>query len=201
MTQRFLLEGHKGKAICEKCANICSTTYRYRDVPFSDGKGLASGILVGVCDTCNTVLSIPAQSTPKIKRDRNIATQSIEAVLPAPYLDILDLACFSIDPNASTDFRKKLLLFYIHKFALGKFDVENISEPNPLFSLDHDISKRRLSMKVSKSLAEDFTKMVSVSKLSKTDFLKNVVGEIKRQVIDDRNKDVLEELRTIAYLG
>ncbi|MGK5063962.1 hypothetical protein [Janthinobacterium sp. LB3P112] len=201
MTKRFLLVGAKGKAICEKCASVCSTTYRYRDVPFSDGKGLASNILVGVCDVCETVLSIPAQSTPKIRKDRNIATQSIEAILPAPYLDILDLACFSIDPNASTDFRKKLLLFYIHKFSLGEFDVKILSTLSPLFSSEHDTYKRRLSIKVPKNLAEDFAKIVSLSKMSKTNFLKNIVGEIKRQVIDDENENIVEELRTIAYLG
>jgi len=70
--------GEKGKAICDVNGQV-STTFKYRDVPFSDGVGLAKHILVGVCDQCGKTLSIPPQSTPAIKAARNIAEVPIEA--------------------------------------------------------------------------------------------------------------------------
>lgn len=201
MKTRILSEGDKGKAICEQCAAVATTTYRYRDVPFSDGHGHAAGILAGVCDTCDTVLSIPAQSTPAIQRARNVANQSIEANLPAPYLDALDLACFIIDPGATTEFRKKLLSFYLHKFATGYWDINAASAAALAFTVRKDVQKRRLSMKVSKNLADDFSRMVDASKMSKTALLKAMVGEIKRQIVDGEDHSMLGELRTLAYLG
>ena len=33
-----------------------------------DGKGIAKALLVGVCDTCSQVVSLPAQSTPAIQQ-------------------------------------------------------------------------------------------------------------------------------------
>ncbi|WP_408601591.1 hypothetical protein [Pseudomonas sp. PLMAX] len=61
-------EGDKSRAICGHCETVVATTFMCRDVPFSDGKGIAKAILVGVCDTCSQVVSIPAQSTPAIQQ-------------------------------------------------------------------------------------------------------------------------------------
>lgn len=41
-------------------------TYQVRDVPFDVGTGMVPAILVAVCDRCNEVVSIPAQSTPAL---------------------------------------------------------------------------------------------------------------------------------------
>lgn len=63
-------EGDHGTAICGHCEKVVTTTFMRRDVPFSDGKGIAKAILVGVCNTCSQVVSIPSQSTPAIRDAR-----------------------------------------------------------------------------------------------------------------------------------
>jgi len=60
---KLYLEGEKGKALCETDGRVF-TTFRYRDVPFSDGSGVARRVLAGVCDSCGKVVSILPQSTP-----------------------------------------------------------------------------------------------------------------------------------------
>lgn len=60
-------EGDKSKGICENCKGVVETTFKYRDVPFSDDSGVVKNLLANVCDTCDEVVSIPAQETPKIK--------------------------------------------------------------------------------------------------------------------------------------
>jgi len=72
---KLLFEGDQGKALCEHCQQVVTTTYVRRDVPFSDGQGQAKEILVGVCDDCDTVVAIPAQSTPSIKEARKRLTR------------------------------------------------------------------------------------------------------------------------------
>jgi hypothetical protein len=201
MRIQILSDGDKGQAICESCARVVASTYRYRNVPFSDGKGIASNILVGVCDQCETVVAIPAQSTPAIKRDRRVASQSIEAALPAPYVDALDLACFTIDPNSTAEFRKKLLLFYVHKLASGELDMAVLRAREPSFAVKTGTVKRRLSMKVSAYLADEFSRLVSDASMSRTDLLKSLVVEIKRQIVDGEDVSMLGELRTLACLG
>lgn len=65
---KLFLEGDKSKAICDRCAGVVQTTFERRDVPFSNGSGIAKNILVGVCTVCDDVVAIPAQSTPAISR-------------------------------------------------------------------------------------------------------------------------------------
>lgn len=65
--------GDSGKALCE-ADGLVTTTFRIRDVPLSDGSAVVKQILVGVCDQCGKVLSIPPQSVSAIwmvrQRDR-----------------------------------------------------------------------------------------------------------------------------------
>ena len=63
-------EGDHGRALCEHCQQIVTTTYVRRNVPFSDRHGEAKDVLAGVCDVCDTIVAIPAQSTSAIKEAR-----------------------------------------------------------------------------------------------------------------------------------
>lgn len=59
--------GDKSKAICSRCSQMRAITFSERDVPPSSGKGTVRGVIVGVCDVCDDVVSIPHQSVPRIK--------------------------------------------------------------------------------------------------------------------------------------
>ena len=59
--------GDKSKAICENCKSVVPTTFSVRDVHFSDWSAVAESILVAVCDHCDDVVAIPAQSTPSLR--------------------------------------------------------------------------------------------------------------------------------------
>lgn len=61
-------EGDLGKAICSKCG-ITNTTYMLRNIPFNDNRGIVEGLLVGVCNCCNEVISIPPQYVQLIKKE------------------------------------------------------------------------------------------------------------------------------------
>jgi len=63
-----LKSGDKSKAICNDCERLVSTTFQFRDIPFSDTGEVVKNILTGVCDECGRVVSIPHQSTKDIKK-------------------------------------------------------------------------------------------------------------------------------------
>lgn len=63
--------GDKGRGVCYKCTSFVDTTYNLRDVSFSDGSGIVKNILVGVCDCCDSVVALPHQSTPAVKKQLN----------------------------------------------------------------------------------------------------------------------------------
>lgn len=62
--------GDESRAICEGCAKVVATTFVYRDIAFDDGSGVVKDILVAVCDACEAIVAVPAQSTPAIRRVR-----------------------------------------------------------------------------------------------------------------------------------
>lgn len=64
MKKRFV-EGDKSKAICLMCG-VTKTTFQLRDLKVENRPDIKDA-LVGVCDGCGEVLSIPHQTVPQIK--------------------------------------------------------------------------------------------------------------------------------------
>jgi hypothetical protein len=197
--------GEKSRAVCGT-DGLVSTTFAYRDVPFSDGSGVAKQVLVGVCDRCGEVVSIPPQSTPAIGAARDKADVSIEAMLPAMYVDALDLACYRIDPGVSRDFRKRLLMYYVHRYASGKMSPRSIAKiTNNVGVALHkgapSAVRRRLSMKVSPAMSRSVEKLLAATKLTKTELFKSLVVQIEEEIVEPRRPANLEELQALASVA
>lgn len=197
--------GEKGKAVCENCEEVVSTTFAYRDVPLGDGPGKVRDILVALCDKCGSLVAVPPQSTPAIKAARETATKSIEVSLPAPYVEALDLAAFRIDPNASSEFRKRLLAYYIHRCASeedGPVAMPSIIDnTSPNFVVDRAIPRRRLSFKVTPRLDSDIKRIMRISNLNRTDVIKGLVMLIDKDIVRPRKPKHLTELKRLAAVA
>jgi hypothetical protein len=202
-------EGEKGKALCER-DGLSNMTYAYRDVPFSDGTGIAKGILVGVCDRCGEVVAIPPQSTPAIKAARDGATISVEALLPAIYLEILNLASYRIDPSISLvkkDVHKHLITYYLHLLTrsearakrLGKLSIEKSTIPAQ--ALLDQRQKKRLSMKVSRATGDQIRILKQKTNVSTTELLKSVIAEIDRDIVQPEKPAHLKDLRLVLSVA
>lgn len=63
----FYKEGEKSRALCAFCKALRDTTFQRCTVPLSNGKGEVPDVLVGVCDVCENVVSLPQQSAPQVK--------------------------------------------------------------------------------------------------------------------------------------
>lgn len=58
--------GEKSVSICETCKKRVKTTFQVRDLPMTEPVMVIKDLLVGVCDECDTIVSIPYSSTPQI---------------------------------------------------------------------------------------------------------------------------------------
>jgi hypothetical protein len=203
MVMKLFRAGEKSKGICEHCHGVVDATFHYRDVPFSDGNGVVKDILALVCDTCDEVIATPAQSTPAIKAARETAVKSIEVSLPASFLEALDLAAFRIDPDATTEFRKRLLAYYIHRAAENEQPAalltDRIARNRERF--DIDAPKRRLSLKVTPRLNGEIDKIIERSKLTKSDLIKSLVMQIDEDILQPKSPHNMKELRRLAAVA
>ena len=57
----------KETAACHTCEAFMCITYVHRDVPLNDDSGVIKDVLVGICDVCGSVCSLPSTSTPKVQ--------------------------------------------------------------------------------------------------------------------------------------
>ncbi|MHA6160921.1 hypothetical protein [Pseudomonas sichuanensis] len=207
----ILFEGDTGKALCEHCQAVVTTRYLRRDVPFSDGQGVARDILVGVCDRCDTVVALPAQSTPAIREARKEQLKSIEARLPAVYLDILDAALHTVCREAGVHLRKLLLAHYLQQLLqAGQGEglrpaheafLQALEQQRQQRGLPAGSATRRLSMKVNAHMAEDFLALMQQADMSQTELLKAVIARIQADVLEARDPQVIATLQRLARLA
>ncbi|WP_222863965.1 hypothetical protein [Pigmentiphaga aceris] len=202
---KIFQEGDQSRAVCSHCADLVVTTFRRRDVPFSDGSSVAKNILVGVCDVCDTTVSIPAQSTPAISKTRKEATASIEANLPAIYVDVLDYAVHTIDHRASTDFRRVLLSYFLHQAAGDAQLATKLKAMHAKalvrFPEHRGVARRRLSMKVPVRVSEDLQSLATRTELNTTELLKSVVCSIQDDVLTAPKPKLIQALQGLAAIS
>lgn len=206
--------GDKSRAICGDCGKMVATTFGYHDVPFSDGKGVAKNILAATCDVCGAVVAVPAQSTPAIAKAREQAETSIEILLPAPEMDILDAAAFLIDPQATVRFRKTLFTYYLalldhHQelvdsltMGVGAWIAEGKAVRDRARSQNVKIPTRRLSMKVASRTEDRFERVMVKSGLNKTEIARGIVMLVKHDLLEESSGSgksrTMEELKLLA---
>ncbi len=194
--------GDKGKAACEHCRQIVTTTFGYHDVPFESGRGVARQIMAATCDSCGTVVAIPPQSTPAIRDARDLATEPLEVMVPAPFLDALDLAAYRIDPSAGVSLRKPLITYFLRRAAS---DAEVLARLCGYAQTQRKIWKgwrdepvRRISMKVSSRMRDDLDKLARETTLNRTTLIKSIVADITCEIVEPDEPAMLPELRRMA---
>ena len=67
---RFLNAGDRGRAVCRECKAMVEIEYRYRSTFLEKTKVTVPHVLLGVCLRCDSSVSVPAQSTPRLQEAR-----------------------------------------------------------------------------------------------------------------------------------
>lgn len=197
--------GDKSQAICDHCADLVPTTFAYRSVPFDDGSGTVDNILVAVCDQCDTVLAIPPQSTPAIRRARDAANISVEVVLRAPELDILDAAAFEIDQAATSRFRKPMIAYYLLRLQSDADLLEKARRDFPNWRRKRQIiyerietPKRRLSFKITPRTQAMLAELGQKTGWQRTNIVRSIVMLVGQEIIMQTNHRPFTDLRQVA---
>lgn len=200
----FHQAGDKSKAICEDCGSLVPATFAYRDVPFGDGNGVAKDVLAIVCDSCDRVVALPAQSTPAVVRARKAVEIPLEVSLTAPEMDLLDLAAFRIDPQAGTKLRKTLIAYFLRRLSEDSESILRLQQNCLNFkkrrSSAAGIPSRRLSLKLAPRTDDNIRALMQSTGLKKTQLIRGVIGEIQEVLVLPDHPKELGKIREIADL-
>lgn len=194
---RIVKEGDTRQVICHNCGKS-QATYLLRDVNFNDKSGTVKNILAAVCNNCNEVVSIPAQSTPKIKEEYEKIRASLEVRVPAHFLDILNVASQKINPAVDDNFSRALILYYIHALNSGRYEQQDLAK-----LLNGDLAKakasKRISIKITPWQLNELNELMAKQHIEKnTDVIKAVILKIHEDIIQNDKPEKLTELRNVA---
>lgn len=195
---KIVKEGEKRRVVCPDCG-LTQATYRLRDVSFDDGSGTVENVLAGVCDTCDQVVSLPAQSTSSVKDAYEQRKKPLEVRVPAHYIDILRLAALKVDPLVNSGFHSNLMLYYLHGISSGRLLVrKRLKELLDSESKGCPQSKR-LSLKVNQRTMEEVKKLkIAEGFENDGDVFKALVLNINEELLQAEHPAHLQELQTIA---
>lgn len=194
---RIVKEGETRTLLCHNCGKT-SATYRVRDVAFSDKRGTVKNILAAVCDRCDEVAAIPAQSTARIKEAFEQSSSPLEIRVPVHYLDILYVATQKIDTTLSESFNKALILWYLHALTSGRYPQQQLKTLLSSEIADAKAS-RRLSMKITQKQQAELNQLMQQQGMKKTsDVVKAVILKIHQDLVLEQDLSGLPELRNMA---
>ncbi len=190
-------EGDKSKAICSHCKKIVPTTFQVRTAQIKDGDESykVPNVLVGVCDVCESTVSVPQQSFTAVAEVRKKAEkESFDVRLPRHLLDILNNSIAALGVDVSADLRGQLLRLY-----LASCDEKNTSRLKE--NLKSDLLKgsfkrqNRLSMRMTGQLEDHIEKLIKSCKLKKTELVDSLIVDIKADLLDKKDPVRAKELR------
>jgi hypothetical protein len=194
---KIVKEGDSRQVICPECG-LTHATYQLRDVNFNDDSGIVKNILAAVCNHCNTVVSIPKQSTAKVRAEYNKIKTPIDVRLPAHFLDILNIATQKIDASLGDNFNKALVLYYLHALSSNRFSQNDLG-----LLLTSDLAKakasKRFSVKLNEKSINEIKSLMASQKLkNNTEVFKSLILRINEDIVQPKKPKHLAELQNFA---
>jgi hypothetical protein len=197
---RILKEGDRGQAICRDCRKPVSTTYEYRTVHLEQTGVDVPDVLVGACDGCGGVVSIPAQSTPRLKAARDAKEAVINARIPRHLDDVLHLIADRYDAP-SRAFCPALFRYYLRQVArseplarrVGRLAQEDLAKGS---------AEARVSLRLPEALWDEAWEAARQAGVrSRSDLLRGVILAAMEDSTTDRapaRRRALGEIAAVA---
>lgn len=182
------------KAACNSCKSFENVTFKLRDTPFNDGTGIVKNVLVGVCNSCDSIVVLPHQSTPAVKKQLEVQRKTLESRVPAHMVDILNLA--SDELGGGAEFIPSMIKFYIHSLSNRDISPQDIS--NYLHSdLAKGKAQKRISLK-GRHVSEELSLLKEITKINTTtDLIKSIVLKIYDDVLVNKKEKTIKQLKNI----
>ena len=192
---KILSEGDKGLALAPGRGKV-RVVYRYQDLMLDSGT-VVKDVLVGVSEDTGEVLSIPAQSTPRIKLARNSPKEETFSVrIPHELDDLIWLVAAELGANPAKS-GAALIRFYLHE-AIASASFARRLKRLASDDLAMRASRAKLTLRSDLGLLEELSKVEKNLNVSRSDLVRGAVIAAKEDVLEKRPRRRLEQLRAIA---
>jgi hypothetical protein len=192
-------EGDKSKGPCYNCNEIVPTTFRYANYKT---KGLTiPNVMQGFCSRCHNAVSLPHQSSFRIKEYREKTSRKLDFRIPMHNTDIL-LALgntYKVSPKPNLLFR---ILIELYLLRIAKHDAKSFRKKiiNSLKdNLTKGKSKDRLTISCSDTIYSAFKELSEIG--SQTSIAKAIIVMAKHDLLDNKNPTLSDEFKEIAAVN
>lgn len=192
---RIIEEGARGVALAAERGKV-PVVFEYRDLTLDSGV-VVKDILVGVDEETGEVLTIPAQSTPRIKLARQVAKNETFSVrIPLELNDVLWGVSYELGANP-TKFNAALIRFYLHEATDSRTMARRLKKLSTS-DLAVKASKARLTLRSDSDLLNRVKQVEEREGVSRSDLVRGAILAMKEDVFDKPSKGRLAQLRAIA---
>jgi len=192
---KIIEAGERGVALAPERGKV-PIVFAYRDLTLDSGV-VVKDVLVGVAEDTGEVLTIPAQSTPRIKLARQAAKDETFSVrIPFELNDVLWGVSHELGANPMK-FNPALIRFYLHE-ATGSRAMARRLKRLSGSDLAMKSSNTKLSLRSDSELLDRVKQVEEREGVSRSELVRGAVMAMKEDVFDRPKKRRLAQLRAIA---
>jgi hypothetical protein len=192
---KFIVEGTRGVALAPGRGKV-AVVFEYRDLPLDSG-AVVRNVLVGVDEVTGEVLTVPAQSTPRIRLARQaVKDETFSVRIPHELNDVLWGVSAELGANPAK-LGSALIRFYLHEAADRRTVARRLKRLS-LSDLAAKPSKARLTLRSDADLLDRVDQVVVREGVSRSDLVRGAVVAAKEDVFDRPRKGRLAQLKAIA---
>jgi predicted DNA-binding protein len=192
---KIIREGQTGVALVRERGRV-PVVYEYRTLTLDSGV-MVKDVLVGVDRETGEVLTLPAQSTPKVKLAREARKDETFSVrIPTELGDVLWGVSYEFGANP-TKFISALIRFYLNEAAEEPSVAKRFKRLSTT-ELASAASRSRLTVRSGAELLRRLTEVEEREGVSRSELVRGAVVAAKEDVFDRPVKSRLAQLRAIA---
>lgn len=160
-----------------------------------------AGVLMGVCDRCDNIVTIPAQSTPRIREARvPLKEEQLEARIPSHLEDVIYLLARDFAAPVQA-FRPAVLRFYLAELMRDPALAERVR-----LLAESDLAdapaRTRVSLRVPAELLEDARSAARAAGIARdSDLVRGLLLAAKEDVLDRCHPERIARLSGAAQAG
>jgi hypothetical protein len=159
------------------------------------------GALVGVCDQCDSIVAIPAQTSPRLREARvPLKEEQIEARIPTHLEDVLYLLAGEFAAPVQA-FRPAVLRYYLAELMRDPSLAERVRLLAESELADAP-ARARVSLRVPAELLEDARAAARAAGIARdSDLIRGLLLAAKEDVLDGRHPERIQRLSGAAQAG
>lgn len=113
--------------VCYHCKDQVTTRFEYQTVRLEKTGVNVPSVLVGVCQLCGSVVTIPQQSAPKLQAARERLLRPVESRIPLELEDAIGMIALEFDARPEP-FKGALARYYLDRICREPRLAERVAE-------------------------------------------------------------------------